>query len=337
MNKAVIELIGVDKEYSGHQALTDISLSVADGEFLSLLGPSGCGKTTILRLIGGFEECTRGKVLLDGQDMSNIPPEKRAVNTVFQNYALFPHMSVFDNVAFGLRMAGTPAQEIAETVLKTLELVQLADMQQRRPHELSGGQQQRVAIARAIVNKPRVLLLDEPLSALDYRLRKQMQRELKQLQRTLGICFILVTHDQDEAFTMSDRVVVMQHGRIEQMGTPLEIYEEPVNLYVAKFVGDINILDGVIHEHTGPDTYHALVEGSTVTLKSKKSFSLDSRCTSCSGPRIFVWNWKRISRSHRIFPQNFNRRGLGAQFAAFITMAPPMTWKWSLQAAKKFR
>jgi len=274
LNNAVVELIGVDKQYGAHRALSNISLSVADGEFLSLLGPSGCGKTALLRIIGGFEACTNGSLLLDGKAMDKIPPEKRAVNTVFQNYALFPHMNVFDNVAFGLRMAHKAQDEIDQSVAQALDLVQLTGMEKRRPSELSGGQQQRVAIARALVNKPRVLLLDEPLSALDHRLRKQMQKELKQLQRTLGISFILVTHDQDEAFSMSDRVVVMQNGCIEQIGTPMEIYEEPVNLYVAKFVGDINVLDGVIRERTSPTTYQALVEGVTVSLKCKHTLAL---------------------------------------------------------------
>ena len=271
MNRPVVVLSHVSKEYAGQQALIDISLTVGDGEFLALLGPSGCGKTTLLRIIGGFETCTEGEVQIDGRSMAGIPPEKRAVNTVFQNYALFPHMTVFDNVSFGLRMAKKSAAEIKEEVTRALNLVQLTGMENRKPAALSGGQQQRVAIARAIVNKPRVLLLDEPLSALDHRLRKQMQKELKQLQRTLGITFIFVTHDQDEAFAMSDRVVVMQHGRIEQIGTPLEIYEEPVNLYVARFVGDINVLSGTIIETTGPSAYSALVEGAEVKLKSARS------------------------------------------------------------------
>lgn len=273
VNKTVVELQQVSKDYGGHPALVDISLTVADGEFLSLLGPSGCGKTTLLRLIGGFEQCTSGTLLLDGNAVDRVPPEKRAVNTVFQNYALFPHMTVFNNVAFGLRMAKKPANDIADAVTQVLELVQLTGMEQRKPSELSGGQQQRVAIARAIVNRPRVLLLDEPLSALDHRLRKQMQKELKQLQRTLGITFIFVTHDQDEAFAMSDRVVVMQDGRIEQVGTPMEIYEEPVNLYVARFVGDINVLKGVIQEQTGQTSYRALVEGVSVQLSSNRSLT----------------------------------------------------------------
>ena len=274
MKNTVVELSHVTKSFPGLVALQDFTLSVYDGEFLTLLGPSGCGKTTVLRLIGGFETSDSGHVLIDGKPVDGVPPEARPVNTVFQNYALFPHMNVFDNVAFGLRMAGTAEPEIRQTVLDALRQVQLHGMEARRPADLSGGQQQRVAIARAIVNKPRVLLLDEPLAALDYRLRKQMQKELKQLQQQLGITFILVTHDQDEAFTMSDRVVVMNHGLIEQIGSPREVYEEPVNLYVARFVGEINILNGRVLEKTN-GFYRAIIEGEQMLLRTDRGFEMD--------------------------------------------------------------
>ncbi|WP_415718930.1 spermidine/putrescine ABC transporter ATP-binding protein PotA [Maridesulfovibrio sp.] len=276
MADKVIELSEVSKSYDGDIAVERLSLSVEDGEFLTLLGPSGCGKTTMLRLLGGFEECDSGEILLDGKPMTGVEPEKRPVNTVFQSYALFPHMSVYDNVSFGLKIAGLKAADIEHEVAKALKLVRLENMGRRMPGELSGGQQQRIAIARAIVNKPRVLLLDEPMSALDYRLRKEMQKELKELQRTLGITFILVTHDQEEAFTMSDRVVVMNKGCIEQIGTPREIYEDPANLYVARFVGEINVLDGVI---TGKreNSFNAEVEGVAVSVKSQREFSVGDK------------------------------------------------------------
>ncbi|WP_028576120.1 spermidine/putrescine ABC transporter ATP-binding protein PotA [Desulfomicrobium escambiense] len=244
----VVRLRNVSKVYDGQHALRDVSLDVQRGEFLTILGPSGCGKTTILRLVAGFENSTSGSIAIDGRDVTGLPPERRNVNTVFQSYALFPHMNVFDNVAFGLRMKRRPADEIAREVGETLRLVQLEGFEGRMVGKLSGGQQQRVAIARAIINRPLVLLLDEPLSALDYRLRKQMQLDLKHLQRKLGITFVLVTHDQEEAFSMSDRVIVMNNGVIEQVGTPVSVYEEPRNLYVARFVGEINIIDAEVVE-----------------------------------------------------------------------------------------
>src|SRR3990167_4062040 len=242
----VVELRGVHKAIYGHDILHDINLEVREGEFLTLLGPSGCGKTTLLRLISGFEEPTQGSILIDNKNVIGLPPHQRHVHTVFQSYALFPHMTVFENVAFGLRCQHVPSQEIQTRVADVLKMVKLEKYAERKPNQLSGGQQQRVAIARAAVNRPLVLLLDEPLSSLDYRLRKTMQIELKQLQRKLGITFIFVTHDQEEALSMSDRVVVMQEGYIEQIGTPSEIYEEPCTLQVAKFIGEANIFDATI-------------------------------------------------------------------------------------------
>lgn len=244
--QTIVELKGVSKIFDDQFALDNVDISIRDGEFLTLLGPSGCGKTTILRLIGGFESPSSGTVTIDGRDVYGLPPEKRAVNTVFQSYALFPHMNVYDNVAFGLKLRKLPASEVRQTVIDTLKLVQMDKFRNRMPCELSGGQQQRVAIARALVNKPLVLLLDEPFSALDRRLRKQMQLDMKHLQRELGITFVLVTHDQEEAFTMSDRVVVMNHGNVEQSGSPREIYEEPENLFVAHFVGETNLFDASV-------------------------------------------------------------------------------------------
>ncbi|EPC8020944.1 spermidine/putrescine ABC transporter ATP-binding protein PotA, partial [Shigella flexneri] len=232
-----------------------------NGEFLTLLGPSGCGKTTVLRLIAGLETVDSGRIMLDNEDITHVPAENRYVNTVFQSYALFPHMTVFENVAFGLRMQKTPAAEITPRVMEALRMVQLETFAQRKPHQLSGGQQQRVAIARAVVNKPRLLLLDESLSALDYKLRKQMQNELKALQRKLGITFVFVTHDQEEALTMSDRIVVMREGRIEQDGTPREIYEEPKNLFVAGFIGEINMFNATVIERLDEQRVRANVEG----------------------------------------------------------------------------
>jgi len=246
MSKHLIDLIDVRKTYDGEDALSNINLYIRDGEFLTLLGPSGCGKTTTLRLIAGFTMPTEGNILIDGQDVSTIPPYKRRVNTVFQKYALFPHLNVYDNVAFGLKIQKLPKKEIDTRVNEMLEMVNLKGYGKRWIEQLSGGQQQRVAIARALVNRPQVLLLDEPLGALDLKLRKGMQIELKRMQQALGITFIYVTHDQEEALTMSDTIVVMNEGLIQQIGTPVDIYNEPKNVFVAKFIGESNIFPGVM-------------------------------------------------------------------------------------------
>lgn len=239
----IIEISNLTKAFHDTTVLNNIDLTIRSGEFLTILGPSGCGKTSLLRLISGFDEPSSGTICLNGKNMQGVPPHLREVNTVFQSYALFPHMNIYDNVAFGLRCKKVPEDEIKERVMHILRMVKLEQKAYRKPSQLSGGQQQRVAIARAVVNKPLVLLLDEPLSALDYSLRKNMQVELKALQRQLGITFVLVTHDQEEALSMSDRVVVMQEGEIAQVGTPREVYEKPKNLAVAEFVGAANLFE----------------------------------------------------------------------------------------------
>jgi spermidine/putrescine transport system ATP-binding protein len=246
-----VELRAVTKEFGEVTAVKEITLDIPSGEFFSLLGPSGCGKTTTLRMIAGFEQPTAGEIYLKGRPVAGIPAYKRPVNTVFQNYALFPHMSVAENVAFGLQMKRVAKDEIKRRVEEALELVQLPHMGDRKPKQLSGGQQQRVALARALINKPQVLLLDEPLGALDLKLRKAMQLELKQIQSEIGITFIYVTHDQEEALTMSDRIAVMDLGLVKQVGTPREIYEHPQNRFVADFIGETNFVDGLVAEQNG--------------------------------------------------------------------------------------
>jgi len=245
---SAIELVGVEKEFATGsnevKAVEHVDLRIAEGEFFSMLGPSGCGKTTTLRMIAGFEEPTSGQILLHGRDMVGVPPFRRDVNMVFQQYALFPHMDVFENVAFGLRRKKVDKDEIRRRVAEALSLVELEGREKRKPRQLSGGQQQRVALARALVNRPRALLLDEPLGALDLKLRQAMQLELKRIQREVGITFVYVTHDQEEALTMSDRLVVMNAGRIEQLGSPRELYEHPATRFVANFIGTSNILTG---------------------------------------------------------------------------------------------
>ena len=246
MAKDLIQLKDLVMEFGGERVLDGINLNIKDKEFLTLLGPSGCGKTTTLRIIGGFLTATDGTVMFDGSCINDVPPFKRQINTVFQRYALFPHLNVYDNIAFGLKVAKLPKDEIHERVHEMLQVVGLKGYENRRVDALSGGQQQRVAIARALVNRPKVLLLDEPLGALDLRLRKDMQIELKRIQQAMEITFIYVTHDQEEALSMSDTVVVMDKGRIQQIGRPEDIYNEPQNAFVADFIGESNILDGVM-------------------------------------------------------------------------------------------
>ena len=247
----IVDIKGVNKIYGTNHVVKDLNLLVEEGEFLTLLGSSGCGKTTTLRMIAGFEEPTTGSITVEGEPIEDKEPYERNVNTVFQSYALFPHMTIYDNVAYGLRMKKVPKKEIKERVLKMLEMVQLSGFEKRYPSQLSGGQKQRVAIARALINRPKVLLLDEPLGALDLKLRKQMQLELKRLQKKLNITFIYVTHDQEEALTMSDRIAIMHDGVMDQIGSPTEIYERPATKFVATFIGETNVFDGTLRSSEG--------------------------------------------------------------------------------------
>ncbi len=302
MANNIIELRAVSKSIHGHNILYNLNLEVRNGEFLTLLGPSGCGKTTMLRLISGFEDPTTGQVFINGKDVNGLAPHLRHVHTVFQSYALFPHMSVFENVAFGLRCQKLPKDEIntrANEVLKTVKLEKYAN---RKPEQLSGGQQQRVAIARAVVNRPLVLLLDEPLSSLDYRLRKTMQIELKQLQRKLGITFVFVTHDQEEALSMSDRVVVMHEGCIEQIGTPRQVYEAPQNLTVAQFIGEANIFDSEIIAIDGKQLT-VNIQGQERTIKCPRDFSVGQKVHVLVRPEdLRVWGQAEVTDSKNMYP-----------------------------------
>ena len=275
-----VRLDRVSKLFGDVAAVDDLSLDVEEGEFFSLLGPSGCGKTTTLRMIGGFEDPTYGTISLGELDVTDRPPYRRDVNTVFQSYALFPHLDVFDNVAFGLRRKKVPKDEVERRVRESLALVDLEGFDQRKPPQMSGGQQQRVALARALVNHPKVLLLDEPLGALDLKLRKQMQLELKRIQQEVGITFIYVTHDQEEALTMSNRLAVMRHGRIEQLGGPEEVYEHPATEFVAGFLGASNLLDGELVSMNGTSTVR-LATGEVIRAN-------DADLPAAAGPSVRV-------------------------------------------------
>ena len=262
----MIEVHGVTKRFGEFTAVDNVSLSVNEGEFLTLLGPSGCGKTTLLRMLSGFETPTAGRLIIGGEDVTHLAPYRRNVNQVFQSYALFPHLSVVENIGFGLRMQKVAAPEISRRVAEVIELVALTGFEQRKPHQLSGGQRQRVALARAIVPRPKVLLLDEPLSALDAKLRQQMQLELKRLQKHLGMTFVFVTHDQEEALTMSDRIAVFNHGRIEQVGTGTEIYHRPRTAFVADFIGEANLLEAELVSRNGTAGRIRIAGGLELTL-----------------------------------------------------------------------
>jgi len=269
MSEPIIRLENVCKEYSGNQVVKNLSMTIEEGEFLTMLGPSGCGKTTTLRMLAGFERPTSGNIYIQDKEIQDTEPYNREINTVFQNYALFPHMTIFENIAFGLTIKKVAKKEIEERVREMLELVQMLGYEMRKPDQLSGGQKQRIAIARALINRPRVLLLDEPLGALDLKLRKQMQSELKELQKKLGITFIYVTHDQEEALTMSDRIAILSGGVLEQLGTPRTVYEAPNTKFVADFIGESNIFYGRVSSRQGSDIKVELENGS-ISACSKK-------------------------------------------------------------------
>ena len=301
MSQPLLEIKNLSKSFDGEIVLDRINIDVMSGEFLTLLGPSGCGKTTLLRLISGFEIPDHGQIKLAGKDMAGVMPNKRHMNTVFQSYALFPHMSVFDNVAFGLRCQKKPKDEIYPAVMAILSKVHLEKFAQRKPDQLSGGQQQRVAIARALINKPYVLLLDEPMSALDYRLRKHMQIELKALQRELNLTFILVTHDQEEALSMSDRIAVMRDGHIAQLGTPREVYETPNSIQVANFVGEANLLKTQIIA-ADDNQLQVVIEGKTITLKNKNNFKKEDKVTTLVRPEdLKLWGKTEVTPTDKMY------------------------------------
>lgn len=301
MSHPLIQIKHLCKSYGSTKVLKEVDLDVYRGEFLTLLGPSGCGKTTLLRLISGFEQPSKGQILINGSCVNQLPPQQRDVHTVFQSYALFPHLSVFENVAFALRCRHLPEIEIKERVKDALALVQLESFGKRRITQLSGGQQQRIAIARAVVNRPQVLLLDEPLSSLDFNLRQIMQYELKQLQKTLNITFIFVTHDQEEALSMSDRIAVMKQGQIEQIGSPREIYETPCNLSVAQFIGETNCFDVTVE---AIDIHmHVAIESVSIQCKKIVDAEVGSQFHLIIRPEdVRVWSLNEVEETQHMIP-----------------------------------
>ncbi len=302
MSHPLIQIKHLSKSYGSTKILKDVVLDVYRGEFLTLLGPSGCGKTTLLRLISGFEQPTKGQILINGSCVNHLPPQQRDVHTVFQSYALFPHLSVFENVAFALRCRHLSEIEINEQVKDALALVQLQSFGKRRINQLSGGQQQRVAIARAVVNCPQVLLLDEPLSSLDYNLRKAMQYELKQLQKSLNMTFIFVTHDQEEALSMSDRIAVLKQGEIEQIGTPRQIYETPRNLSVAQFIGETNCFDVTV-EAINKHHIHVTVESVPIQCKKSTTAAIGDHFHLIVRPEdVRVWSLNEVDDAEHMIP-----------------------------------
>ncbi len=304
MEEPIVTLLNVEKIYGNNHVVKNLNMSIKEGEFLTLLGPSGCGKTTTLRMIAGFENATGGIINVEGERVDEKQPYERNVNTVFQSYALFPHMTVYDNIAFGLNIKKVKKAEIRNRVAEILDLVQLKGYESRKPSQLSGGQKQRVAIARALINKPKVLLLDEPLGALDLKLRKQMQTELKRLQKKLGITFIYVTHDQEEALTMSDRIAILNNGNLEQIGTPEEIYEHPKTKFIAEFIGESNILEGIIVENKG-ELPKVQVEAGEILI-SDKGFE--------EGERIYLSIRPEKMRYAKEPVQGFNLPGIVREF-----------------------
>lgn len=293
--KAIVEIKNVNKKYADNHVVHDLNLDIYEGEFLTMLGPSGCGKTTLLRMIGGFEETSSGQILIEGMNVEELEPFQRHVNTVFQSYALFPHLNIYNNIAYGLKMKKVPKAEIKKRVQEMLELVQLNGYDKRLPSQLSGGQKQRVAIARALINNPRVLLLDEPLGALDLKLRKEMQLELKNLQKKLGITFIYVTHDQEEALTMSDRIAIMNQGYLDQLDTPEGIYEKPGTRFVADFIGESNIFEATIKAQKEETIQIGLEVGEALGKREKdKSFDVGEMVYVCVRPEKLKFSKQEI-------------------------------------------